>query len=101
VDEPFLSVDVPGQFGREKLQRNGAFKAGVFGFIDHPHPPAANVLEDLIVRNRLTDEAYHDRFSSRGAEGCLVQTSRSSWWALQRGNWIRVQGGAGNRERHP
>jgi len=36
---------------------------GVLGLVYHPHPTAAEVFEDLIVRNPLTDEAGHDNSS--------------------------------------
>ena len=42
----------------EELRRNGSFEAGVLGFVDNAHPPAAKVFEDLVVGNRLADHVH-------------------------------------------
>jgi len=51
---PLKSRECPGifrQFGREKLQRDEAMEARVLGFIDNTHAPAAEFLDDAVVRN--------------------------------------------------
>ena len=47
---------VAGDFIRQKLERHKAVQARVFGFVDHTHTAAAQLLDDAIVRNGLTDQ---------------------------------------------
>ncbi len=43
---------------REKLERNYALEPGVFGFVDDAHTAFAQLLKNLIVRDRLTDHFF-------------------------------------------
>jgi hypothetical protein len=49
-----------------ELQCPSTFRLAVLGPVDHPHATTAEVLESLLVRNRLTDEGGHDNFSTGG-----------------------------------
>ena len=42
-------------FGDE-LERNGTMKPRILGFVHHAHPAAAELLDDAVVRERLTDQ---------------------------------------------
>ena len=53
--EPFYSLRVGRELRRQELQRDSSSEADVFGLIDHSHSPAAQKLEDAVVRDRLTD----------------------------------------------
>jgi hypothetical protein len=67
---------------REELQCYGTFELGVLGFVDHPHASTTELLEDLVVRNRLTDEGGHDNSSEEGEH---------------RGNWASPKAGTERR----
>jgi hypothetical protein len=51
------------------------------------HVAFAEFLENLVVRNRLTDEGGHGAFSPMGKVESLLQPRGSSGWALERKNW--------------
>jgi len=59
--EAFLCLVAGEQPLGQELERHLAAEAGVFGLVDHTHPPAAELLEDAVVRDSLAD---HD--SPRG-----------------------------------
>src|ERR1700686_4448509 len=40
---------------RQEFQRDMAVQIEVFGFVDHTHPAAAQLLDDAIVRDGLAD----------------------------------------------
>ena len=40
---------------RQEFQRDEAAKFGVFGLVDHTHPPAAEFFDDPVVRDGLAD----------------------------------------------
>src|SRR6266487_4849921 len=42
-------------FGDE-LERDGTVKPRIFGFVHHTHPTAAELLDDAVVRERLTNQ---------------------------------------------
>jgi hypothetical protein len=42
-------------FGK-KLERNKPTERSVFGLVDHTHPATAELLDDQVVRNGLTDQ---------------------------------------------
>ena len=44
---------VAGNFLGQKLEGDKTMKPGVFGFVDHAHAAAAQLLENAVVRNRL------------------------------------------------
>ena len=50
----------------EELVGYSAFEFSVLGFVDNPHATTAELPEDLVVRNRLTDEEGHDNSSEEG-----------------------------------
>jgi len=65
VSEPSFGFRIAYEFGTEELQDDWAVEPEVPGPIDYTNP-AANVLEDLVVTNRLPDEGGHDNSSSGG-----------------------------------
>ena len=40
---------------REEFQSDGAFELGIFGLVDDTHAPFPELLEDLVMRDGLTD----------------------------------------------
>ncbi len=46
---------VAGNFLGQKLERDETVKPRVFGFVDHAHTAAAQLLENAVVRNRLAN----------------------------------------------
>src|SRR6516164_5735102 len=53
--KPFQSLAVLGKMFRQELQGDEAAKLGVFGLINHTHPPATQPLEDAVMRNGNDD----------------------------------------------
>ncbi len=43
----------------EEFQCDGAIELDVVGFVHHAHPAFAQLREDLVVGDRLTDEGSH------------------------------------------
>ena len=62
--ESLQRMPVPGYLFRKKLQGDGAFEPGVFGFVDDAHTSVAQLLEDPIMRNGLAD---HGRSTQRNS----------------------------------
>ena len=56
--ETLQSRAVPGESLRQELERDESVQPGVFGLVDDAHTPAAQFLEDTVVRNSL---AHHRR----------------------------------------
>jgi hypothetical protein len=54
--KPFECLPVMRQFLRQEFQRHGSFQARILGLIHHTHPPAAQLLEDAVMRERLADK---------------------------------------------
>jgi len=46
---------VLGQIVGKELEGNKTSEARIFGFVDHPHTAAAQLLDDAIVRDGLAD----------------------------------------------
>jgi hypothetical protein len=63
VDESLFGFEVAGEIGGKEFQGNETFEFEVLGFINDTHATAPKVLEDFVVRNRLTDEIRHDNSS--------------------------------------
>ena len=53
--EAFQHMPVSGDFIGQKLEGNRALEPGIFRFIDDAHPSLAQLFDDPIVRNGLTD----------------------------------------------
>src|ERR1700747_828524 len=49
-------LGIAGNSLRQEFQRYEGSKTSVLGLIDHAHPTAAEFLDDLIVRDGLSDE---------------------------------------------
>jgi len=49
------SARILGKLRREKLERHEPAQFQVFGFVDNAHPPAAQLLDDAVVRDGLAD----------------------------------------------
>ncbi len=65
---------------RQELQSDKATEFGVLGLIDHTHPAAAQLLDDAVVRNGLTDhlrECYGVR-SGKSMYGLTARTPEKS-----------------------
>ena len=59
VDKSSPGLWVADELRREELKRYGAIELEVLGPVDHAHPADAELLEDGVVRNRLTNESSH------------------------------------------
>ena len=55
--EAFQELAVLGQFFGQELERHAAAELGVLGLVHHAHAPAAELLEDAVVGNRLANHA--------------------------------------------
>ena len=53
--EPRAAVWVGGSARGQHLERNQPVEEGVAGLVHHPHPTLADLLEYLVVRERLAD----------------------------------------------
>ncbi len=60
VEKAFPCGLILRELGREELQRNGSLQPGVLGLVDDAHAAAAEVCEDPVVRDHLTNEGSHD-----------------------------------------
>jgi hypothetical protein len=78
MHESLLGFGVAGELRGKKLQCDGAVELEVLGFVDDAHASAADVLEDPVVRNRLTDEIRHDN-SFRGGSKKGIRTLASRY----------------------
>ena len=75
----------------EKLQRNKAAQARIFGFVHDTHPAAAKFLDDAVVGDGLADEGVGVRHGA-AILGCdLRQVNETVWFARQKStpNWGR------------
>ena len=57
MDEAFFCFEVSGEIGRQEFQRDGALEFGVLGLLNIAHFAATQLLNDLVVRYRLTDHS--------------------------------------------
>ena len=62
LTESEVRVGVANEFRRQELQRDCAVKTCVNGLVDDAHPAVAQLLDDAIVRQRLT---IHDSSVSK------------------------------------
>ena len=51
---------VPGHVIGQELQGDEAVKPGVLGLVDHTHAPAAELLDNAVVRDGLADQFEGD-----------------------------------------
>jgi hypothetical protein len=56
VDEPLFRLEISGKIRREELQGYESVEVEILGFVHHTHSACAEGLQDLVVRNRLTNE---------------------------------------------
>src|ERR1700736_5282552 len=49
------SLGIFGYVIRQEFKRNEAIQLNVLRLIDHPHPAAAQLLDDAVMRNGLAD----------------------------------------------
>jgi hypothetical protein len=68
MDESLLGLGIASEVGREEFQCNRAFELEVLGFVYHPHAAAAELLEDLVVRNNSADHVEPIRV-------CMIPTA--------------------------
>jgi hypothetical protein len=47
---------VSGDFIGQELEGNKSVQPGVLGLLDHTHPAAAELFDDAVVRDGLTDQ---------------------------------------------
>ena len=57
VDEPLLVHCIGGQMSRQEFQRDEAVELQVLGFIENPHAPLAELLEDFVMGYGLADQS--------------------------------------------
>jgi len=55
ASEALQNPRVVGDQLREKLQRDETTEFSVLGLVDHTHPAAAQLLDNAVVRDGLTD----------------------------------------------
>ncbi|HUI77606.1 MAG TPA: hypothetical protein VLY24_06805 [Bryobacteraceae bacterium] len=73
--KPGQRIAIAGDLFGQELQGHEAAQAGVFGFVDNAHSAAAQLFNDAVVRNCLTDHeerklvASHSRDAGRGSQG--------------------------------
>src|SRR5450755_2128840 len=83
----FQSLWVLGYVLGQELQCDKATKVGVFSFINHTHPAAAQLFDDPIVGDCRTDELgranhwreWYDAIVG-GSTATLIATSRTPLW---------------------
>ena len=54
--ESLQGLGIVGEVGRQELQRDEALQPRILGFVDDAHAAAAQLLDDAVVRERLTDQ---------------------------------------------
>ena len=54
--EPAQRLRIPRELFGDELERHGTVQPRVFGFVDDAHAAAAELLDDAVVRERLTDQ---------------------------------------------
>ena len=67
VQRNFVSRNILGQ----EFQRHHATQGGIFGFINHAHPAAAELLNNTIARKSLAEDGVEFRHGSKGILGCV------------------------------
>jgi hypothetical protein len=67
MDKTLSGFGFAGQLRRKELEGNVPVELEVPGFVDYALYPATQMFEDLVMRNRLTNEIRHDN-SSRGGK---------------------------------
>ena len=55
---------VARQIFADELERNETVQPRVFGFVDHAHSASAELLDDAVVRERLTDQRVDLRLTA-------------------------------------
>jgi hypothetical protein len=60
--EAFHGLVIFGELFWEELERYKPAERRVFGLVDHTHAPAAELFQDAIVRNGLTDHCEGSAF---------------------------------------
>ena len=53
--KPSQRLGILGEFFGQELQCDEAVKRGVLSLVDHTHPAAAELLDDVVVRDKLVD----------------------------------------------
>ena len=54
--EPAQRLGIPRELFGDELERDEAVQPRIFGFVDDAHAAAAQLLDDAVVRERLTDQ---------------------------------------------
>src|SRR5262245_30256206 len=81
--ESFQRLRVFGEVhGRKEFQSNETAKLGVLCLIDHPHPAAAEFLDDAVMRDGLADERLGLRHLA-SILGCGAELSQRTVAATQ------------------
>ena len=63
--EALHGLAVAGEIVGEKLYGDVAAQAGVFGFVDHAHPAAAQFAQNAVMGDRLADHGRTARTLAR------------------------------------
>ena len=72
--KPAERLRILGHFIGQKLQCHEAVQPGVFGFINHTHPAAAEPVHNAVMRNGLPDHGYgRSHACERKRRGCHVR----------------------------
>ena len=54
----FQGLGISGQFVGQEFQRDETPQFGVFSFVDHTHPAAAELFDNAVVRDGLADHSW-------------------------------------------
>ena len=71
------SLGIVNHIVRQEFQGDEAAEFGIFGFVDHTHPAAAELLNDAIVRDGLADHAQACYGGSVGKSMKAVELAES------------------------
>jgi hypothetical protein len=67
LDEPARAFRVRGQIGAQDLEGDEALEASVLGLVDHTHPAGAELRQDLVVTQDLSDHRVIGRRQYTGS----------------------------------
>src|SRR6185312_12672787 len=73
--EAFERLCILGDVVRQELERDEAAELGILGFVNHTHPAAAQLLQDVVMRDCLVEHA------TRGESNGIGSGRASQSWA--------------------
>src|SRR5262249_61106135 len=76
--EALQALPVVCQFLRQEFERHETIQACVLSLVDHTHTATAKLLDDAVVRNRLSDERRGLRHLARILGAGLEQVNEAA-----------------------